>query len=252
MQGRLSPGGPRAQSFPSHWQAEFADARTIGFDRIEWLLTEDDFESNPLWTAPQDILRCAELSGVTVTTLCADVFIHRGHDELLLAQVLARASGIGIDTVIVPWLEANTAGEDVSRERLRSLRQLSDTSTVRIAIESDLSAGLLRTLIEECAPSIGICYDTGNAAAAGHDLTSDLNLLGPRLFAVHVKDRVPGSPSVPLGQGRVDFAALSDALAAHAFRGPLILETPRTEDPLRAARTQRDFLIQHLAVVTQP
>jgi len=250
MQGRLSPAGARPQSFPRQWQAEFIYARAIGFDHIEWLLTADELESNPLWTAPQDVLRSVEQSGVAVRTLCADCFIQRGHDEALLARVLARAPAIGVETVIVPWLEGNAADLHETRRRLRSLHQLSGTSPVRIAIESDLPAGDLRTSIEQCASSIGVCYDTGNAAAAGHDISADLHLLGTRVLAVHIKDRNRGGPAVPLGQGTADFAGIADALVAIGYRGPLTLETPHTTDPLHAARTQRGFLVQQLATVT--
>lgn len=248
MQGRLSPAGARPQSFPREtWRDEFDRARRCGFDCLEWLITESGLEENPIWARPDDIRRCAEDSGVRLTTLCADCFLQRGDDHALLERLLAAAAGLGIDTVVVPWLEQNAVGVGGYRRRLSALRPMAARHRVRIAIESDLAAAAVRELIAECAPfPIGVCYDTGNAAAIGDDAAADLRTLGWRVFAIHIKDRTRSGPSVPLGHGSVNFARLADALIDIDYRGALVLETPRGADPMIAARTQREFLEQRL------
>jgi len=92
------------------------------------------------------------------------------------------------------------------------------------------------------ADELGACLDTGHAAYAGFDPAAAVAQLGPRLEHVHLKDvdparhasavgagasfwtAVAGGVFCPIGDGKVDFAALGAALAAGGYGGPATLE----------------------------
>jgi L-ribulose-5-phosphate 3-epimerase len=267
MQGRLSPPGPRPQTFPAaSWQAEFDRARACGFDRIEWLLTADDLDHNPIWTDAglAEMHALAARTAVQVSSICADCFIPLslcGDDRLanatVLTRLIERCRRAGIAVAVVPVLE--TSAIRTAADRARLLEALRDplaaaaATGVRIALESDLSAEELRSIVDASAsPWLGANYDIGNAAAAGHDCEHDLRALGPRLFGVHVKDRARGGPSRPLGEGDVDFDAVARGLARAGYTAPLILETPTGEDAMQSAKLNLAYLQRRLGVMVTP
>jgi hexulose-6-phosphate isomerase len=257
MQGRLSPAGTRAQAFPSRtWRDEFAQARELGFDRIEWLVSAASLHDNPLLHDLDQVVAVARAHGVGIETICADCFIERPFVDAdaaafeasiaLLDRLIAQSASLGGGTIVVPLLEGNAAsdGRDCAAlvTRLADVTLRARLSGVRIAVESDLPAGELHRAIE--GTGIGVCYDLGNAAAAGEDLAAAITTLRERVYAVHVKDRRRGGASVTLGHGDADFQSAFARLRAIGYGGPLILETPRGESPVVAAR-------EHLAFVRQ-
>jgi sugar phosphate isomerase/epimerase len=255
MQGRLSAAGPRAQMFPAPtWRDEFRHARDLGFDRIEWLIDARSLALNPLLTDADLVWACVSGAGVHVNSICADCFIDVplvgvSAAELdaatnLLIYVVNQAAAIRAHTVILPLLEGNAVESANACAAL--LRGLDDViaragdAEVRIAIETDLPAA---ALIEALSRSKAqVCYDLGNAGAAGRDIPAELRVLRDRIAIIHVKDRSRGGASVPLGQGDVPFERVFSTLREIGYDGPLILETPRGDTPIDAAR-------EHLAFV---
>jgi L-ribulose-5-phosphate 3-epimerase len=65
---------------------------------------------------------------------------------------------------------------------------------------------------------------------------------------VHIKDRVRGGSTVPLGTGDTDFKALFGCLEAVAYRGDFVLQVARGEpgDEVPWARRNREFVIAQL------
>ena len=55
-------------------------------------------------------------------------------------------------------------------------------------------------------------YDTGNSASLGYDPVEELGAYGPRIGSVHVKDRVRGGGTVPLGEGDARVETVFDLL----------------------------------------
>jgi L-ribulose-5-phosphate 3-epimerase len=260
MQGRLSPAGARAQSFPfASWLDEFDRARDCGFDCIEWLLTAEHLDDNPFWSdvAVVDLRRVTARTGVSVRSVCADCFITQplvgsAGAELrarcaLLDRIIARSAELGAAVVLVPILEGNAirdaADEQQLLDALAAPLARAQAAGVRLALESDRSAATQRDLIARAqSPALGAYYDTGNAAAAGWDLVSDVNTLGPVLCGIHVKDRPRAAASVMLGAGAVDFDRFWPALAAAGYAGPVIFETPVGADPVDSAHRNLAFL----------
>ena len=265
-QGRLSPAAAGAvPSFPwASWKDEFTRARACGFDTIEWLFADEGHERNPLWTAEgrKEISARIGDTGVRVRSVCADVFMPRPFFRVpdeerrgsvrILERLLLQASSIGIGIVIVPVLEGSAIRRADEAELLfDSLSQpldLARNEGVRLALETDLPAPALRRLIERRRhDALGVCYDTGNAASEGRDPAAEMRALAPFLCEIHIKDRKRHGPSVPLGEGDVDFRSVFSASADVGYEGPLILEIPATRSPETAARASLAFLKQRAA-----
>jgi L-ribulose-5-phosphate 3-epimerase len=265
MQGRLSPPVPgRLQTFPwSTWEAEFALARSCGFDTIEWLFEEPRALDNPLWSASgrERIRRLIADTGIALRSVCADYFMahpffrvpddERARSIEVLEALIVRAAGAGIRTVLVPVLETceirTPAEKSTLLEALRRPLAVADAEGVSIALETELPAGEYGALLAQAAhASLGIYYDAGNAAAKGYDLAADVRAFAPWLRGVHVKDRRRGGGSVPLGQGAADFPALFGALAGIGYERPVIVQAASGDDCLDLARGYAGFVREHL------
>lgn len=265
-QGRLSPDavGP-IQRFPSaSWKDEFEIARGCGLGFVDWLFTADPCHQNPIWSdrGLADIHAVIAATGVGVRSLCADYFIAhpfvRVPDEAridsarILSRLILQSVQVGVAVVVLPLLEG---GEIRDAAELRLVRASLDEAldiaakvSVTVALEADLPGVTLTSLFDVAPhPALGVCYDTGNAAVRGLDVTADLALLGRRLSIVHLKDRDHRGASVELGSGAADLPEFFKAAAHTAFCGPLVLETPRGEDPVGSAKANLAFARTHSA-----
>jgi hexulose-6-phosphate isomerase len=261
MQGRLSAGGARAQLFPAGtWRDEFHAAGELGFDRIEWLVNVESLDRNPLLHAPDEVREVIRATGIGVQSVCADCFIEqplaRASDHrqsaILLQRVIEGAAAIGAGAVCVPFLEGNAVEHgdelvDVLSQFDEALA-LARSRDIRIAIETDLDAADLRDAIRRA--NVWACFDVGNAAAAAVDIAGALAVLADRVALIHVKDRRLRGPSVPLGEGAVDFSAAFATLRTIEYTGPLTLETPRGDSPVESARRHLEFVRHRLTGVT--
>jgi len=102
---------------------------------------------------------------------------------------------------------------------------------VRIAMETDLSPIDTAALIHALPPdAFGITYDMGNSAALGYDPAEEWATFGNRILHIHVKDRLLGGGTVPLGTGDADLPGMMSQLVNAGYAGHLILQTARAED----------------------
>lgn len=261
MQGRLSPRRERVQSFPADaWKLEFERARALGFEAIEWLVTNERGTENPIWhdAGIEEIGALAVMHRLTVPSVCADYLIAQPLASQSscnqLEELIGRAARVGAGVVLIPLLDAASVRSDTQKAallaRLKGPLATAATHGVSLALESDLP------IEEVCAlaatadqPALGIYYDTGNAAALGYDIVKEIVSAGPYLRGVHIKDRVRGGPNVPLGEGDVDFGPFLSALASTNYAGPLILETTVGDDWQANARSNLAFVLRGLAQV---
>ncbi len=260
MQGRLSPApAGRPQAFPwLTWQAEFAQAARCGLDLIEWLVTADGFDRNPLSTdaGVADIQSRIAATGVAVRSVCADFCISQPLVRVTdcerqatierLERIVKCSATIGANLLLIPLLEGGairTADEAaVAGAALDSVARVAADRGLRLGLETDLPAAAVNEWLDHLPAVVGAYYDVGNAAAAGFDPAAEIRALGPALCGVHIKDRKRGAGSVPLGQGDVDFRATFAALAATGYAGALILETPVGTNPQLTAERHLAFV----------
>ena len=266
IQGRLSPRpAGKLQEFP--WQsyaAEFPKARRLGFHSIEWIFEAPRFEDNPLWTGAgrAEIRALIEASGVRVQSVCADYFmVHRlagesSVDRLrnceVLAQLIAAAHAVGADRILIPLLETSAVDTpELKAEVVASLRGVAPVAErygVTLGLELEIPGDQYAALVNDVgSPRVRAYYDTGNCTAQGADIATDILPVLPVLHAVHVKDRVRGGSSKPLGSGDTNFRGFFPALLKAGFRGDFVLQHYFEHDPEREAEASLSFVQRLLA-----
>ena len=79
----------------------------------------------------------------------------------------------------------------------------------------------------------------------GFDPKDEMEAYGDRISDVHIKDRVRGGKSVPLGAGDAKISMVLDLLSEINFDGPLIMQAFRGELGLPETEEQLGY-IKHL------
>jgi hexulose-6-phosphate isomerase len=267
MQGRLVPAyDGRIQCFPRYrWAEEFAGAAEIGLDFIEWLYDLHDAEANPLGKSAGigEILEVSLRTGVAVSAICAHCFVEqpiicepgRVHPaaQQRLSWLIRQAGDLGAVPLVVPLEEHRYLQEATSQDALLGVLErataLAAAAGVELDVESTLPpADLARLLARLPHPLLKVNYDSGNGAGMGYAVREEFACYGPRIGRIHVKDKRPSGPSVPLGSGAADFRALARAVREAGFRRDFTLEAARCSagEEIEYARRNRRFVMENI------
>jgi hexulose-6-phosphate isomerase len=249
MQGRLSPMvNGMIQAFPDmHWRDEFATAADLGFSRMEWTLDHAQLAQNPFFTEAgrEEIRGLSHRYGVAVSSITGDCFMQApfwktsgpARDALIdtAGDVIRHGARVGARIVVVPLVDNgsidNANDEEALFDGVRALAPILTANRCRIAFESDFAPDRLAALIARFPDTLcGVNFDIGNSASLGWDPNTEIPTLGARIINVHVKDRLAGGGTVPLGHGAADFAAVFHHLGVIGYGGFLILQTARATD----------------------
>lgn len=259
MQGRLVPAcNGELQRFPrGRWEEEFELAARCGLTNIELIVDRRDSDANPVFSADgrADLVRAARRNGVTTASACLDDLLDNPVIDPLVEAFLGELAGdlqqLNVATAVFPLMGASAASWPPPRELVATLRRLGDRYArfgIRIALETDLPGPVLYRFLGVVAHhNIGICYDTGNTTALGHETVEDVRLLGPAIWHVHVKDMDALGVNVPLAAGGARTPAILAELCSVGYVGALTLETSRGPIPTQAAARFRDYVLSHLA-----
>lgn len=270
MQGRLlPPEGGAIQCFPrDRWREEFALAAEAGVDAIEWIYDAHGADVNPLAidTGVADMRALTRQHDIAVVSLCADYFLDRpfveatsdGIGDLMahLTWLIGRCSEAGITRVVLPFVDAaridTPDDERRTAEVLRHILPRCTATGIELHLETSLTPHAFSSLLAQIPdPLLRVNYDSGNSASLGYDVASELAAYGTRIGSVHVKDRIDGGGTVPLGSGDADLPALFTGLAALRYQGDYVLQVARGTDggEVEWARHNRAFLVDQLGRV---
>lgn len=134
----------------------------------------------------------------------------------------------------------NKSQEDVLVELCHELAPFLKDLHVQIVFESDYPPNELKRFIQRLpAPTYGINFDMGNSAALGFDAAEEFKNYGERIYNIHVKDRVLGGTTVPLGTGNADFKKIFTEIKKSGYKGFLIFQTARAQDGDHAGALNR-------------
>jgi len=249
MQGRLSAMvDGKIQAFPwNEWREEFSRAKALGLTRMEWTIDQDRLRENPLTTAAgrADIAGLCQANAVRIPSLTGDCFMQApfwkaiGEKQKVLIDdldLLLEASGAaGIEFVVIPLVDNGKIESEAQTDAL--LRVLLDRDGslskqhVKIVFESDLPPRELAAFIARLPrENFGINYDIGNSASLGYDPAEEIAAYAPRILNVHVKDRLRGGTTVPLGTGAAELAKAIRLIEQSGYSGQYILQTARATD----------------------
>ena len=249
MQGRLSAlVDGKIQAFPcNEWREEFPRAQALGLGRMEWTIDQEKLRENPLANADgrAEILRLSLANAIEIPSLTGDCFMQAPFwkaappaRETLTADldlVLTSSAALGIEFIVIPLVDNGKIETPEQADIL--LRTLLDRSAslskqnLKIVFESDLPPAELASFIAPFPDEVfGVNYDIGNSAALGFDCREEIAAYAPRILNVHVKDRVRGGTTVPLGTGAADLAKAIHLIEKSGYSGQYILQTARAAD----------------------
>jgi L-ribulose-5-phosphate 3-epimerase len=257
MQGRLLPPvGETIQCFPRFdWADEFSLAAQARIECIEWIYDQFGADVNPIATdeGVDSIRRLSELYGVRVASLCADYFmdwplVRVGGAELeerlgVLRWLVGRSRRLGIERIVLPFVDASSINSDSEVEQVtatigRAL-QAAEESGVELHLETSLDPDRFAELLGRQPSSLlKVNYDSGNSASLSYDPRREFAAYGHRVGSVHIKDRLKGGGTVPLGTGDADLPAVFDCLRDLGYAGDFVMQVARDVpgDEVRWAR----------------
>lgn len=269
MQGRLvPPTDGRIQCFPrDRWRDEFALAAAAGLEAIEWIHDLHGFDVNPI-LSDDGITEMRTLDAnhrVAVRSVCADYFMDRPFlrvapsafreriDELV--SLVGRCASLGISRIVLPFVDASRISTATEMDEvvgvLESALPALDETRLELHLETSLGPTDFAELLSRLpARTVKVNYDSGNSASLGYDPAAEFAAYGDRVGSVHIKDRLLGGSTVPLGTGDTDFATLFACLRDAAYAGDFVLQVARGEpgDEVAWARANREFVLAHLAM----
>jgi len=249
MQGRLSPlVDGKIQAFPwNSWQQEFPAAESLGLGLMEWTLDQDRLYQNPLLTlqGQQEIRSLCQAHQLAISSLTGDCFMQapfwkaqrqaKAALEVDFIAIARACAEVDIEMIVVPLVDNGRLENEQQEEALLAFMlaqaDLFRELRLRIIFESDFIPGELARFISRLPADVfGVNYDIGNSAALGYKPEEEFAAYGPRIVNVHVKDRVLGGTTVPLGTGNANFSTVFRLLRDAVYGGYLIMQTARARD----------------------
>ena len=267
MQGRLSPlVNGCIQSFPwDNWENEFLSAEKLNFDLMEWTLDQERLHENPLLNehGQEKIRALCKHHKISIPSLTGDCFMQspiwksQSSERIMLERdfikIVEGSIAIGITMIVFPLVD-NGRLENLNQENnliffLQEHAEFLAAKNIKILFESDYSALELARFIDRLDPNLfGINYDIGNSAALGFKPSEEIASYGLRIMNVHIKDRMLGGTTVPLGKGNACFDEIFTELSKINYQGNFILQTARAIDENHAniLSSYRDMTINWL------
>lgn len=271
MQGRLvPPTADRIQCFPrERWRDEFPRAKQAQLDAIEWIYDGFGADVNPIATddGVEVVLDLSDRFGVRVASLCADYFMERPLLRVQQAEVderlavldwlLGRCQRMGIERVVLPFVDASRI-ESITELQyvaatIERVSRRAEALDVEVHLETSLDPNQFADLLDRLPPLVKVNYDTGNSASLGYDPREEFAAYGSRVGSVHIKDRLEGGGTVPLGHGDADLPAVFECLHTVGYAGDFVMQVARGApgDEVTWAMANRRFILTQLATATE-
>jgi L-ribulose-5-phosphate 3-epimerase len=117
-------------------------------------------------------------------------------------------------------LKNDKAGTDRTVGVLKEVAPRAAQAGIILGLENYLSAEENLDILDRVGSSaVQVYYDVGNSTDKGYDIYREIRMLKGRICAFHAKDG-----EFLLGQGRIDFARVREAIDAIAFEGWIQIE----------------------------
>jgi L-ribulose-5-phosphate 3-epimerase len=184
-----------------------------------------------------------------IASVCLDILHVNGlkSDPLgrrWVAESIPIAKAMGVKVILLPffgkWALETTNEMDYVGDALRELAPEAEKAGVILGLEDTISArDNLRIMERSKSPAVLTYYDVGNSTRNGFNILEEIRWLGrERICEVHLKD----NPNF-LGQGKIDFPAVVDALADIGFDKWAQLET---DSPTRSVEDDMGVNLKYI------
>lgn len=132
---------------------------------------------------------------------------------------------LGVRVVLLAFfgnddLRDDPAGVDEVVRRLKAVAPKAEKAGVFLGIESWLNADQHLAILERVgSPAVKVYYDVCNSNDRGYDIYQEIRKLGKRICEFHAKEN-----GALLGQGKVDFQKVREAMDAIGYTGWIQIE----------------------------
>ena len=212
--------------------AAVALAKQLGFDGVQVSIGKGT-DSLPLAdpALQQTYLSESKRVGLPLASLCLEV-LHRNYlksdplGQRWVADAIPVARAMGVKVILLPFFGKGALETQAEKDRvgdvLREVAPAAEKTGVILGLEDTISARDNVAIMERAkSPAVLTYYDVGNSTKGGFDVVEEIRWLGAdRICEMHLKD----NPNY-LGQGKIDFPAVVDALADIGFAQWAELET---------------------------
>jgi hexulose-6-phosphate isomerase len=267
MQGRLLPPSDGCfQCFPrKQWREEFPLAAEAGLDAIEWIYDSPGERENPLGSENglAEMRQLSKKSNIAVVSVCADYFMECPLVKTEAAEqekrinkllwLLERCRLAGISRVVLPFVDNSRIDSDAEENQVvQALRRVlghAEKAGVELHLETSLDPKRFAVLLAKLPHShLKANYDSGNSSSLGYDVREEIAAYGDRIGSVHIKDRVRGGGTVPLGTGNAEIPVLLSLLSRIRYRGDFVMQIARGEAGKEPAwiRHNRELVLSQL------
>lgn len=189
------------------------------------------------------------ITSVTVGVLNSYPLASDPRGPAWLDQSIDGAKDLGAKVILVAFFgkgslldadkKVKKADVHVVVQRLKAAAPRAADAGVILAIENTLSARQNLEILDRVGhDSVQIYYDVGNTSNEGYDVPAEIRLLKDRIAQFHFKD----NPHY-LGEGKVPFPAIAQAVRDIGYRGWIVLETiSPSKDKVADARRNAAFV----------
>lgn len=178
----------------------------------------------------QAYLAAAKRTGLEVASLAMGELNNVGlksepRAAIWLLDAIEVMKALGVHIVLVAQfykgdLKGDKAGTDRTVEVLKELAPRAEKAGVILGIENYLSAEENLDILQRVGSrAVQVYYDVGNSTDKGYDIYKEIPMLKGKICEFHAKDA-----NFMLGQGRIDFKKVREAMDAINFTGWIQIE----------------------------
>ena len=229
IQGRLSEPKEGFQECPIEWKREFDLLSDIELNHIEWIVTYDNFHSNPIF---YNDISSYPISSVCADFMVSDEFCNSEYLEKYLEPLCRVVEVNSIKNITIPLLENSNVDEEKIRNKFIKVfyPYTKKYKNINFLIEAELHQEKLLEIID-INTNLFVTYDTGNITSYGLNHTKYISTLNNKIKQVHIKDRTKNPlETVEPTKGDTDFKLIFNKLKQINFDGLYTLQTARMED----------------------
>ena len=146
--------------------------------------------------------------------------------ETWVAESVDVMQKLGVSVNLLPFfMQGDIKGDDALQasviQRLKRVAPVAEKAGVVLALETSLNADdHLRILDAVGSPAVKVYYDVSNMLRRGYDIYEEIPRLGDNIVRFHMKEK-----GCLLGDGKVDFAKVRDAIDKIGYRDWLVIES---------------------------
>jgi sugar phosphate isomerase/epimerase len=207
-------------------------ARQLGLDGVQVSMgtVENDLQLRR-GEVQRAYREAAAASGVRIGGIALDLFNQIPYKsdprtEQWVGDSIDVARALDVRVILLAFFERGDLRNDADGQaevirRLKRVAPKAEQSGVILGIESWLSAAEHQRILDAVgSPNVQVYYDVANATQMGYDIAAEIRQLGrARICEFHAKEN-----GFILGQGRIDFAAVREAMDHIGYSGWIQIE----------------------------